>query len=121
MTNPLLEVSDHKSVVEFARAHSLVSMIDNTFASPINFRPIEHGLDLSLHSGTKYLNGHSDIVAGAVIGNSEMISKVKHRLDHIGGSLDTNACCLLHRRMKRPASRTRHHRESDLRFATLGG
>src|SRR6266581_5069196 len=62
MTNPLLEVADHKVVVKFARAHGLVSMIDNTFASPINFRPIEHGYDLSLHSATKYLNGHDDVV-----------------------------------------------------------
>ncbi len=57
MTNPLLEVADHKAVVQFARSNGLVSLIDNTFASPINFRPLEHGFDLSLHSATKYLNG----------------------------------------------------------------
>jgi len=63
-------------------------MIDNTFASPINFRPIEHGFDLSLHSCTKYLNGHSDIVAGAVIGSARYIERIKHKLDHLGGTLD---------------------------------
>src|SRR5437879_1105093 len=115
MTNPLLEVADHKAVVKFARAHGLVSMIDNTFASPINFRPIEHGYDLSLHSGTKYLNGHSDIVAGAVIGGSEMISKVKHRLDHLGGSLDPHACFLLHSGMKTLALRNVSGRQEEAR------
>src|SRR5438132_12858067 len=117
MTNPLLEVADHKAVVKFARAHGLVSMVDNTFASPINFRPIEHGYDLSLHSVTKYLNGHSDIVAGAVIGSSELVSKVKHRLDHLGGSLDPHACFLLHRGMKTLALRMRNHNESALKIA----
>src|SRR5438128_2947985 len=117
MTNPMLEVADHKAVVKFARAHGLISMIDNTFASPINFRPIEHGFDLSLHSGTKYLNGHSDIVAGAVIGSSELVGKVKHRLDHLGGSLDPHACFLLHRGMKTLALRMRYHNESALKIA----
>src|SRR3989449_3263729 len=117
MTNPMLEVADHKVVVEFAKAHGLISMIDNTFASPINFRPIEHGFDLSLHSGTKYLNGHSDIVAGAVIGSSELVSRVKHRLDHLGGSLDPHACFLLHRRQKTIPLRMRHHNESALKVA----
>src|SRR5947199_4961 len=83
----------------------------------LNFRPMEHGFDLSLHSGTKYLNGHSDIVAGAVIGSSEMISRVKHRLDHLGGSLDPHACFLLHRGMKTLALRMRHHNESALKIA----
>jgi cystathionine beta-lyase/cystathionine gamma-synthase len=119
MTNPLLEVADHKAVVEFARSNGLVSLIDNTFASPINFRPLEHGFDLSLHSATKYLNGHSDIVAGAVIGRAELVRKVKYRLDHLGGSLDPHACFLLHRGMKTLAVRVRFHNESALRIATF--
>ena len=117
MTNPLLEVADHKAVVKFAKAHGLLSMIDNTFASPVNFRPIEHGFDLSLHSATKYLNGHSDLVAGAVIGSSELIRKVKYRLDHLGGSLDPHACFLLHRGMKTLAMRMKQHNESALKIA----
>jgi cystathionine beta-lyase/cystathionine gamma-synthase len=68
MTNPLMQVADLRAVVEFARAHDLISIVDNTFASPLNFRPAEFGFDLSIHSGTKYLNGHTDIVAGAIIG-----------------------------------------------------
>ncbi len=86
--------------VEFAKWHHLVSMIDNTFASPINFRPPEWGFDLSLHSCTKYLNGHSDIVAGAVIGRADLVQKTVHKLNHLGGSLDPHACFLLHRGMK---------------------
>ena len=117
MTNPLLEVADHKAVVEFAKAHGLLSMIDNTFASPVNFRPIEHGFDLSLHSATKYLNGHSDLVAGAVIGTSDLIRKIKYRLDHLGGSLDPHACFLLHRGMKTLALRMKQHNESGLKIA----
>src|SRR5437660_2418257 len=77
MTNPLLQVADLRGVVQFAKEHNLVSLIDNTFASPVNFRPSELGLDLSLHSCTKYLNGHSDIVAGAVIGRADQVLKVK--------------------------------------------
>jgi len=119
MTNPLLQIADHGMVVEFAKQHGLISLIDNTFASPINFRPPEHGYDLSLHSCTKYLNGHSDIVAGAVIGRSELIDRVKHKLDHLGGSLDPHACSLLHRGMKTLALRVRYQNESTLKIAAF--
>ena len=117
ITNPTLQVADHKAIVEFAKANNLVTIIDNTFASPINFRPPEHGFDLSLHSCTKYLNGHSDIVAGAAIGRKELVNKVKRRLDHLGGSLDPHACFLLHRGMKTLAVRMRYHNESTLKIA----
>ncbi len=117
ITNPLLHVADLKAVVEFAKQHDLVSLIDNTFSSPINFRPPEWGFDLSLHSCTKYLNGHSDIVAGAVIGRADMIETIRHRLNHLGGSLDPHACFLLHRGMKTLAVRVRYQNESALRIA----
>jgi cystathionine beta-lyase/cystathionine gamma-synthase len=117
MTNPLLQVADLKAVVEFARAHGLVSLIDNTFASPVNFRPPEWGFDLSLHSCTKYLNGHSDIVAGAVIGRSDLIERITHKLNHLGGSLDPHACFLLHRGLKTLAVRVRYQNESALTIA----
>jgi cystathionine beta-lyase/cystathionine gamma-synthase len=117
MTNPLLQVADLKAVVEFARAHSLLSLIDNTFASPVNFRPPEWGFDLSLHSCTKYLNGHSDIVAGAVIGRADLIEKITHKLNHLGGSLDPHACFLLHRGLKTLAVRVKYQNESALKIA----
>jgi len=117
MTNPLIQVADLKAVVEFAKDHGLVSMIDNTFASPINFRPAEWGFNLSLHSCTKYLNGHSDIVAGAVIGKADLIQKTVHKLNHLGGSLDPHACFLLHRGMKTLGVRVRYQNESTLKIA----
>lgn len=117
MTNPMLQIADLQAVVKFAKAHGLVSLIDNTFASPINFRPAEWGFDLSLHSCTKYLNGHSDIVAGAVIGRAELVERVTHKLNHLGGALDPHACYLLHRGMKTLAVRVRHQNDSALRIA----
>jgi cystathionine beta-lyase/cystathionine gamma-synthase len=119
MSNPLLIVPDLHAVVRFARQHNLVTLIDNTFASPINFRPAEHGFDLSLHSGTKYLNGHSDIVAGAVIGRADLVHRVKLRLDHLGGSLDPHACFLLQRGMKTLAVRVRYQQQSALEIARV--
>jgi len=117
MTNPLLQVADLKAVVEFTKAHSLISLIDNTFSSPVNFRPPEWGFDLSLHSCTKYLNGHSDIVAGAVIGRADLIEKITHKLNHLGGSLDPHACFLLHRGLKTLAVRMKYQNESTLKIA----
>src|ERR1700693_4696206 len=81
VSNPLMGVADLHAVVEFAATHGLISIIDNTFASPINFRPAEAGFDLSLHSGTKYLNGHTDIVAGPVIGRARLVEKVGNQLN----------------------------------------
>ena len=117
ISNPLMQVPDLEAVVEFAKHHKLVSIIDNTFASPINFRPPEHGFDLSVHSATKYLNGHSDIVAGAVIGGSGLVEQITHRLNHLGGSLDPHAAFLLHRGVKTLAVRVKCQNESALQIA----
>ncbi len=117
MTNPLLQVADLRAVVQFARAHGLVSIIDNTFASPVNFRPIEAGFDLVLHSATKYLNGHSDIVAGAVAGPAGLIERIRHKANHLGGSLDPHAAFLLNRGLKTLALRVRYQNDSTLRIA----
>jgi len=117
MTNPLLQVGDLKGAVEFAHKHSLVSIIDNTFATPINFQPCALGFDLALHSATKYLGGHDDIVAGAVIGRRDLIEKVTHLLNHLGGCLDPHACFLLNRGLKTLAVRVRYQNESALKIA----
>ena len=117
MTNPLLEVADLEAVVGFAGENGLVSLIDNTFASPCNFRPLEIGFDIELHSATKYLNGHSDLVAGAITGSSAHVETIRHKLNHLGGSLDTHACFLLQRGMKTLALRMRQHNENGLRLA----
>ena len=117
ITNPLLEVLDLRGVAAFCRERRLTSIIDNTCATPINFRPVEHGFDLVVHSATKYLNGHSDIVAGAVVGRADLVKAAKHKLDHLGGTLDPHACFLLHRGIKTLALRVRHQNESALRLA----
>ena len=117
LTNPLLQVADLKAVVEFAKKNGIVSLIDNTFASPVNFRPAEWGFDLSLHSGTKYLNGHSDIVAGAIIGSSTLVESIARKLARLGGSLDPHACFLLHRGMKTLGVRMRYQNESAFKMA----
>ena len=117
MTNPLLEVVDLPGVAAFCRERGLVSMIDNTCASPVNFRPVEHGFDLVVHSATKYLNGHSDIVAGVVAGKAALVQGAKHKLDHLGGSLDPHACFLLHRGLKTLALRVRHQGQTTLALA----
>ena len=117
MANPLLEVPHLKEAAEFAKAHGLVSMIDNTFASPVNFRPAEWGYDLSLHSCTKYLNGHSDIVAGAVIGRADLVDHFTHKLNHLGGTLDPHTCFLLHRGVKTLALRMKQHNQSAMEIA----
>jgi cystathionine beta-lyase/cystathionine gamma-synthase len=117
MSNPLLQVSDLKAAAAFAKKHGLVSLIDNTFASPINFRPAEWGFDLSLHSCTKYLNGHSDIVGGACIGRADLIEKITHKLNHLGGSMDPHAAFLLYRGMKTLALRVKCQNESAMQVA----
>lgn len=117
ITNPLMQVIDLRAVVKFAKENNIVSMVDNTFASPVNFRPCEIGFDLSLHSGTKYLNGHNDIVAGAVLGRADLIEKITHKLNHLGGTLDPHACFLLHRGLKTLALRVRCQNENALRLA----
>jgi cystathionine beta-lyase/cystathionine gamma-synthase len=118
ITNPLLQVLALDDVTRFARERGLVSIIDNTLATPINFRPVEHGFDLVVHSATKYLNGHSDIVAGVVTGRAELVGGVKHKLDHLGGALDPHACFLLHRGLKTLAVRVRYQNQSTLELAS---
>src|SRR5262249_31237057 len=117
MTNSWLGVAVLRGVVESARPHGLTSIIDNTFASPVTSRPVDFGFDLSLHSATKYLNGHSDIVGGTVAGRAETIERITHRLNHLGGSMDPHAAFLLSRGLKTLALRMRYQNESTLRIA----
>ncbi len=117
ITNPLMQIIDLEEVVRFAKRHGLISVVDNTFASPVNFRPAEKGFDLSLHSCTKYLNGHSDIVAGAVIGRQDLVEAVRRKLNHLGGSLDPHACFLLQRGLKTLAVRMEHHNRTAMVLA----
>ena len=117
ISNPLVEVGDLKAVVAFAKAHGLVTAIDSTFASPVNFRPREIGFDVVLHSATKYLNGHSDIVAGAVIGSQEHVDRIRHLQLHLGGALDPHACFLFERGLKTLALRVERQNANALELA----
>lgn len=109
ITNPLMRVGRLRELAEFARRHGITSVIDNTFATPVNFRPLAAGFDLVFHSATKYLNGHSDVVAGAVMGSEELVSRVRKTLNLYGGSLDPHAGFLLARGIKTLGLRVRAH------------
>ena len=111
-SNPLLRLVDLDGVAAMAKRRGLVSMVDNTFASPINQRPLELGFDLSIHSGTKYLNGHSDLNCGAVAGSKARIDAVKERAVNFGQTLNTYDCYLLERGMKTLALRMARHNEN---------
>lgn len=117
ITNPLLRVADLPEIARFAKEKKLVSIVDNTFATPVQFRPIAHGFDVVVHSATKYLNGHSDIVAGAVVGRAPLVEAAKRKLDHLGGSLDPHACFLLHRGMRTLGLRVRHQAQTAAALA----
>jgi cystathionine beta-lyase/cystathionine gamma-synthase len=109
ITNPLMRVARLTELVAFAREHGLVTVIDNTFATPVNFRPLSVGFDLVCHSATKYLNGHSDLGAGCVSGSAERIDRVRRTLNHFGGALDPSAGYLLARGLKTLALRVAAH------------
>jgi len=119
ITNPLLAVGDLAGAVDFARARGLTTLIDNTLATPVNFRPLDFGFDLVLHSATKYLNGHSDIVAGALAGSAELVGAAKRKLDHLGASLDAHACFLLHRGLATLPLRMRRHNQNGMALAQM--
>jgi methionine-gamma-lyase len=99
-TNPTLRLVDLHKAVAFAKEWDLISLIDNTFASPILQKPIEMGFDLVLHSATKYLAGHSDVIAGAAAGRKALIEQIRHMIIYLGGSMDPEAAFLLIRGMK---------------------
>lgn len=117
IANPLLDVVCLEEVAAFAAEKGIISLIDNTFCSPANFRPLDIGFDVELHSATKYLNGHSDIVAGCVIGRADIVKRVTHRLNHLGGCLDPHACFLLHRGLKTLSLRMARHNENGIAVA----
>lgn len=99
-SNPLLSVVDIQAIAEMAKAKGVLSMIDNTFASPVNQNPIKLGVDLVIHSATKYLGGHSDILAGAVCGSTAHIEQVHSLAKNLGGTLSDYTVWLLERSIK---------------------
>lgn len=97
LTNPMLKICDIPAFVDIAKRHNLLLIIDNTFASPWGCRPIEMGADLVIHSTTKYLGGHSDLIGGCVVGRADLITQIFKRKIHFGGCQDPHNCYLLER------------------------
>ncbi|MFZ3277705.1 MAG: aminotransferase class I/II-fold pyridoxal phosphate-dependent enzyme [Candidatus Sulfotelmatobacter sp.] len=116
-TNPTLRVVDFKKVAAVARQHKLLSMIDATFGTPINQHPAEFGIDLIMHSGTKYLAGHSDLICGAVAGRHELIERIWDTRTTLGNCMDPHASWVLLRGLKTLAVRVARQNENALRVA----
>lgn len=117
-TNPLLHITDLKKVVKICKEHNLISVVDNTFMTPYFQKPIELGIDVVVHSSTKYLNGHSDIIGGIVLTNSDTISqKLKFIQNAIGAVPSPFDCWLILRSTKTLAVRMRQHNENALKIA----
>lgn len=117
-TNPTMEISDLRAIAKFARAHHLISVVDNTFATPFLQRPIEFGIDVVVHSVTKYLNGHSDMVGGIVVtNNQEIAEKLRFSQKAVGGIMSPFDAWLCLRGTKTLAVRMRQHCESAMHIA----
>jgi cystathionine beta-lyase len=116
-SNPLLTIIDIQAVANWARENSIISCIDNTFASPVNQNPITFGIDVVFHSATKYLGGHSDISAGAVVSSSKIIDTVRHSAVNMGGNLNAQMCHLLERSMKTLHVRVRQQNANAMAIA----
>jgi methionine-gamma-lyase len=99
-TNPTLRLVNLENAIAFAKEWGLIALIDNTFASPVLQKPIQLGFNVVLHSATKYLSGHSDLIAGAAAGSRAIIDEVRHNIINLGGSMDPEAAYLLIRGMK---------------------
>ena len=117
ITNPLMRVGLLDRVAAFGRREGIVTVIDNTFASPVNFRPLQAGFDLVFHSATKYLGGHSDLVAGAVMGDTDLVERVRKTINLFGGSLDPHAGFLLARGIKTLSLRVQAQNANALALA----
>jgi cystathionine beta-lyase/cystathionine gamma-synthase len=116
-TNPTLDIYDIERIFKTAHDHNLVTIIDNTFPSPVNMRPHSFGADVVIHSATKYLAGHSDIVAGMVAGSSDIVGRIREMQSVLGGSMDPFAGYLLDRGMKTLELRVKRQNENAMAIA----
>src|SRR2546427_176934 len=116
-TNPLLRVLDLEPIATLCKTEGLALLVDSTFATPINFRPLEHGADVVIHSATKYLNGHSDVIAGAVAAAEPVVEEVRKLMQVWGQALDPLAAWLIDRGMRTLAVRVERHNQTGLRVA----
>jgi len=116
-TNPSLRIVDMKMTAALAKQRGLISMIDSTFGTPINQHPAEYGIDLVMHSGTKYLSGHADLTCGVVCGRRELIDEIGETRKTLGNCMDPHAAWLLIRGLKTLAVRVARQNENALRLA----
>ena len=116
-TNPYLRVLDLPQAVDIARRNNLILIVDSTFATPINQRPLGFGVDLVIHSATKYLGGHNDLLAGAVVGPRELVAEIKKSRGVLGGITGPQDAYLLLRGLKTLALRVQRHNENGMRVA----
>jgi cystathionine beta-lyase/cystathionine gamma-synthase len=116
-TNPVMRVIDLSFIAQVAREFGLALLVDATFASPINFRPLEHGADVAITSATKYLNGHSDVIAGAVAGSASLIEEITRLMRLWGQAIDPHAAWLVDRGMRTLAVRMQRHNSNGLAVA----
>lgn len=116
-TNPLLRLMDLAAISKLGRERGILTVADNTFATPINQNPLALGLDAVIHSGTKYLNGHSDLNAGVVVASAAVVERTRECAVNHGGMLDAHACFLFERGMKTLALRVKQHNENAQRLA----
>ena len=116
-SNPLLRCVDLAAVASLGRERGILTLVDNTFATPINQNPIPFGFDAVIHSATKYLNGHSDVNAGVVVASGKIIRQVTEAATNYGGMLDAHACYQLERGLKTLALRVRQHNENGIELA----
>ncbi len=117
-TNPLMRVLDVEWLAVLAEAEGIALLVDSTFATPMNYRPLEHGADVVIHSATKYLNGHSDVIAGAVAGAAPVVEEVRERMKLWGQALDPHAAWLIERGLKTLGVRMDRHNQTGLAVAT---
>ncbi|MEJ0057813.1 MAG: aminotransferase class I/II-fold pyridoxal phosphate-dependent enzyme [Bacteroidota bacterium] len=116
-SNPLLKITDLAAVSKIAKKHGLITMIDNTFASPVNQNPFDLGIDIVLHSGTKYIGGHSDICCGVMVGSKKLTEQIRSSAALFGGSLDAHTCYLVERSLKTIVLRVNKQNENALTIA----
>ncbi|WP_254552251.1 PLP-dependent aspartate aminotransferase family protein [Kitasatospora sp. MMS16-BH015] len=119
LTNPLLKALPLRELGDLAAELALFLVVDNTFLSPVHLRPLEHGAHLVVHSATKYLNGHSDVTAGAVSGSRKYVDRIWAQMLKLGGSLDATTCFLLERGLKTLALRMRRQSENATAVAAF--
>jgi methionine-gamma-lyase len=116
-TNPTVRLVDVEKAAQFAKKHKLISIIDNTFATPMLQQPIKLGYDMVVHSATKALAGHSDVIAGVAVGNKKWMDRVQHMVIYLGGSMDPEAAYLLNRGIKTLGLRVRKQCENAMTVA----